>query len=70
MTLAYSPEAKSVSGSGADYESSYLLEGNVLKMHQTVRLKKRIYQPEDWTSFNQAVKYQSEMAKQPVILKY
>jgi hypothetical protein len=70
MTMVFSPEAKNLSGSGADFASSYTLDGNTLKFTQTVTLKKRVYDPEDWPSFRNAVKYQNEFAKQPVILKY
>jgi hypothetical protein len=70
MKLAYSPEARDSKGTGADFVSSYLLDGNTLKFTQTVTLKKRVYEPEDWTSFRDAVKYQNEFAKQPVILKF
>lgn len=70
MTVKFKPEAKQVSGSGADFESSYTIDGNLLKFAQKVVLKKRIYQPEDWQSFRDAVKYQNEFANTPVILKY
>jgi transglutaminase-like putative cysteine protease len=70
MTMIFSPGAKNLSGSGADFVSSYTLDGNTLKFTQTVTLKKRVYDPEDWPSFRNAVKYQNEFAKQPVILKY
>jgi hypothetical protein len=70
MTIEFSPEAKDLSGSGADFASSYSVEGKALKFTQTVRLKKRRYEPEDWPSFRDAVKYQNEFATQPVILKF
>jgi len=70
MTIKYTPESKSITGSGADFESNYTIEGNTLKFSQKVVLKKRIYQPEDWTSFRDAVKYENEFASKPVILNY
>jgi len=70
MTVKFKPEAKQTTGSGADFESNYTLEGSTLKFAQKVVLKKRIYQPEDWASFREAVKYQNEFASKPVILKY
>lgn len=70
MNLVYSPEARSLTGSGADFVSSYSVDGSTLTFTQTVRLKKRRYEPEDWPSFRDAVKYQNEFAKQPVILKF
>jgi transglutaminase-like putative cysteine protease len=70
MTLTFSPEAKESLGTGADFVSSYSVDGNTLTFTQTVTLKKRVYEPTDWPSFRNAVKYQNEFAKQPVILKY
>lgn len=70
MTIAFSPEARNITGTGADFVSSYSLDGNTLKFSQTVTLKKRVYNPEDWPSFRNAVKYQNEFASKPVILKF
>jgi hypothetical protein len=70
MSIRFKPESKQTSGSGADFESSYTIEGNTLTFAQKVVLKKRIYQPEDWSSFRDAVKYQNEFASTPIILKY
>ncbi|RPH28636.1 MAG: DUF3857 domain-containing protein [Bacteroidales bacterium] len=70
MSIKFKPEAKQTTGSGADFESNYALDGNTLTFSQKVVLKKRIYQPEDWASFRDAVKYQNEFANTPVILKY
>lgn len=70
MNLKFKPESKQTTGSGADFESNYTIEGNTLKFAQKVVLKKRIYQPEDWSSFRDAVKYENEFASTPVVLKY
>jgi hypothetical protein len=70
MTIVYSPEAKESAGTGANFVSSYTINGNTLSFTQTVTLKKRVYEPTDWPSFRNVVKYQNEFAKQPVILKY
>jgi hypothetical protein len=70
MSIKFKPEAKQTTGNGADFESSYTMDGNTLKFTQKVVLKKRIYQPEDWSSFRDAVKYENEFAITPVILKY
>ncbi|MBN2683084.1 MAG: DUF3857 domain-containing protein [Bacteroidales bacterium] len=63
------PENEKVEGSGADYEGNYLLEGNVLKMKQIAKLKKRRYEPEDWESFRKTVIAQKKFASERVILK-
>jgi len=70
MKIKFKPDTRQISGSGADFESSYSIDGNILKFAQKVVLKKRIYQPEDWQSFREAVKYQNEFANTPIILNY
>ena len=70
MTLVSAPESKQITGTGADFESSYTLEGNILKFNQRVVLKKRVYQPEDWPSFKDAVTFGNEFATKQVILNY
>ena len=70
MSIKFKPESKQMNGSGADFESSYTIEKNTLKFAQKIVLKKRIYQPEDWSSFRDAVKDENTFASTPVILKY
>jgi len=70
MTIKFKPEIVQSKGTGVDFESTYTLDENMLKFSQKVVLKKRIYQPEDWRSFRDAVKYQNEFANTPVILKF
>lgn len=70
MSIKFKPESKQSTGNSADFESSYTIEGNTLKFAQKVVLKKRIYQPEEWFSFRDVVKYQNEFASKPIILKY
>jgi hypothetical protein len=46
---------KKVEGSGADFSGSIQQKGNSLHIHKSIKLKKRIYQPEDWDSFRESV---------------
>ncbi len=46
---------KSVSGSGVDFSGSLKMKGNTVSITKEIKLKKRIYQPEDWESFRKSV---------------
>ncbi len=70
LNLTYAPQPASVKGTGADFSVSYTKDGDKLLFKQMVSLKKRVYQPEDWASFRDAVKAQNECATKPVILKF
>ncbi len=39
----------------ADFEGSLQQEGNSIKLHQRLALKKRVYEPSDWNGFSEAV---------------
>lgn len=67
--IVYQPENGKGEGSGADYEVSYRLNGDELIMEQNLSFKKRVYKPEDWPSFREAVARQKEFAENPIILK-
>jgi hypothetical protein len=67
--MVYSPELKDMSGTGASFKGGYLLESNKLTVGATLKFKKRIYEPEDWGSFRDAVASQNRMADEPLILK-
>ncbi|HPE87551.1 MAG TPA: DUF3857 and transglutaminase domain-containing protein [Bacteroidales bacterium] len=66
--VVYLPEAEAVSGKGADYSGSYEVSKRILTFNQKVTIKKRIFQPEDWSSFKTAVNNQRYMMEEPVIL--
>lgn len=53
--LASNPGFNSVKGSGADFSGSLSLRGTTVSIKKEIKLKKRIYQPEDWESFRQSV---------------
>ncbi len=69
VTISYYPAAGEVNGSGASWKQQVKLEGNTLTLSQTARFNKRIYQPEDWPSFREAVMAQKFVSSQPMILK-
>jgi hypothetical protein len=67
--LAWSPKTEKVQGSGASFEASYSLTGNQLLLNEQGIFNKRIYSPEDWPSFKNAVKMQKTISENPIILK-
>ena len=67
--VVYAPEAKSGSGSGAQYHSMMRRENDTMTFTFSASFPKRIYQPEDWDSFRAAVACQNQLASDPVIVK-
>jgi hypothetical protein len=63
------PEYESVTGSGADFEANYELKGRKLVFKEKLVEKKRIYKPEDWTSFRKAVNSVNEVSNEILILE-
>jgi transglutaminase-like putative cysteine protease len=69
-SVAYLPSSPASSGTGASFKGGYSLEGSQLKLTENLVFKKRIYDPEDWGSFREAVMAQDKLASEPVILKF
>ncbi len=67
--LIYQPDTPMTSGSGASFKGGYDLEGKTLTVVENLKFKKRVYEPEDWGSFKEAVLAQNKIAQEPVILK-
>lgn len=65
----YLPQAKTVKGTGADYCGYYNVKRKKLTFNQELSIKKRVFQPEDWKSFKNAVDNQRYMMEEPVIIK-
>ena len=55
MNLESTKSSKKKSAA-ADFEGSIQKENNMIKIHQKLALKKRVYQAEDWNGFREAVK--------------
>jgi hypothetical protein len=63
------PKADAVSGSGADFKGGFEIKGRALKVSETITFKKRIYDPEDWPSYRQAVLAQKKLAEERIVLQ-
>ena len=66
--LSWTPKVEKSAGSGASFEASYTLEGTQFRLNEKAEYYKRIYTPEDWPSFRDAVKMQKTISENPVIL--
>lgn len=69
VSVAYLPSTDLMSGSGASFKGIFAVEKNILTVAENMKFNKRIYDPEDWGSFKQAVESQNKIAGEPVILK-
>ena len=63
------PSNETDTGPGATYRGEYVMDNGKLSVNFTAQFPKRIYQPEDWPSFREAVEYQNKLAETPVRLK-
>lgn len=57
-------------GGGAEYYTLLKGDGNMLRLVFNVTYPKRIYQPDDWPSYRQAVEAQNRWAKQPIVVQF
>ena len=68
-TMVTEPKADEIQGSGADFSGSLSQEGNEVVLHNTLALKKRVYEPADWDSFRNAVNAHKAYGEYVVIKK-
>ncbi|MCD4789780.1 MAG: DUF3857 domain-containing protein [Bacteroidales bacterium] len=69
VTSVYIPDTPMTSGPAASFKGGYKVEGDKLMVFENLKFKKRIYEPDDWGSFREAVMMQKKIAEEPVILK-
>ncbi len=67
--IAWSPKVEKIDGKGASFEASYSLSGTELLLKEQGVFNKRIYTPEDWPSFRNAIQMQKTITENPIILK-
>jgi len=68
--VVYLPASGSGVGSGAQFTGSIKKENDALKFAFNAGFPKRIYQPEDWESYKNAVAYQNQLMTDPVIVRF
>ncbi|MBN1196538.1 MAG: DUF3857 domain-containing protein [Candidatus Aminicenantes bacterium] len=56
MSLANAPEWRSVTSSGADFQGKITQKGNQISLFREIKLKKRIYEADEWPGFRDSVR--------------
>ncbi len=67
--LIATPKVKIIKGSGTDFKGGVYKKGKTLYISADIKLKKRIYQPEDWQSFRGAIGEFKKIASEIIVLK-
>jgi len=68
VSTAYLPFVSMMSGTGASFKGGFEIKNNTLSVGANLTFRKRVYDPEDWGSFSEAVATQNKLAEEPVIL--
>jgi len=69
VEITYLPSTSLMQGSGASFKGGFFVVDNTIRVTQNIKFFKRIYEPEDWNSYREAVMAQNKIASEPVILK-
>jgi hypothetical protein len=66
------PEEEGFDEKPAAFKGKYEVakSGSGLMVSETITLRKRIYEKEDWDAFRRVVAAQQKFSKEPVILKF
>lgn len=67
--MVTAPKSDDMHGSGADFSGSLSQDGGEVVLHNTLTLKKRVYEPADWESFRNAVNAHKAYGEYVVIKK-
>ncbi len=67
-TANYLPEESDIDGSAASFSGNYKIENNQLQLSEKIIIKKRLFEPEEWTNYRSVVKAQQKFADEKVIL--
>ena len=68
VSSSYLPTEDDIDGSAASFKGSYNLENNQLKLSETITIKKRLFEPEEWDNYKSVVQAQQKFADEKVIL--
>jgi transglutaminase-like putative cysteine protease len=69
FSVVYAPQVSMTSGTGASFKGGYDFAEKTVTVSENLKFNKRVYDPEDWGSFREAVKTQNKIAEEPLILK-
>ncbi|MEE4196871.1 MAG: DUF3857 domain-containing protein [Bacteroidales bacterium] len=64
----YLTSQEDIEGSAASFQGKYSIENNQLKLSQTIKIKKRIFEPDEWTNYKSVVEAQQKFADEKIII--
>ncbi|HSH50490.1 MAG TPA: DUF3857 and transglutaminase domain-containing protein [Bacteroidales bacterium] len=64
----YLTEQENIDGSAAAFSGKYLVENNQIKLSETVTIKKRIFEADEWPNYKSVVEAQQKFANEKIIL--
>ena len=67
--MVSAPKSDEMQGNGADFCGSLVQDGNEIVLHNTLALKKRVYEVSDWESFRNAVNAHKAYGEYVVVKK-
>ena len=66
--ILYMPVFESQTGPAADFEASYSSSSNRLNFASSLKMKKRVYEADEWPNFRAAVLQAQKVMQEPIVL--
>ncbi|MDY6801385.1 MAG: DUF3857 and transglutaminase domain-containing protein [Bacteroidota bacterium] len=64
----YLTKQEDINGSAASYSGKYDIEENQIKLSETIKIKKRIFEADEWPNYKSVVEAQHKFANEKIIL--
>ncbi|HAF28157.1 MAG TPA: transglutaminase [Bacteroidales bacterium] len=64
----YFPKENDIDGTAASFSGNYKIENNQLLLSETIVIKKRLFETEEWSNYRSVIKAQQKFADEKVIL--
>jgi hypothetical protein len=64
----YLTSQEDIDGSAAAFSGKYSVEDNQIKLSETVTIKKRIFEADEWSNYKSVVEAQQKFADEKIIL--
>ena len=64
----YLTSQENIDGSAAAFSGKYSVENNQIKLSETITIKKRIFEPDEWPNYKSVVESQQKFADEKIIL--
>ena len=66
--VVYLPEEDDKDGSAASFTGGYEIGENEIKISEKIKIKKRLFEPEEWSNYKSVIEAQNKFANEKVIL--